>query len=175
MIVVDIETTSLDKNKCGLLSIGAVDYDSDKEFYVECYPTNDPDIDPVSLKHNGTKLEDIYNKAKSDKEAIIDFFIWTLDINEGNLLAGHNIGNFDAMILHRLWDGTFHADWPWGHRFVDLHTIAYDRFMISMGMDAILEKLGSAPEPKPHTAINGARLEKWAFKQLFNMNSIYHL
>lgn len=56
--------------------------------------------------------------------------------------------------------------WPFGHRSVDLHSVAFAKLGKSLSLDGILQAVGLQPEPKPHNALTGARLERDAFKLL---------
>lgn len=52
---------------------------------------------------------------------------------------------------------------------VDLHTLAFAIFGISLSHSGICKTLGLPVEPKPHHALYGARSEAAAFKALFAM------
>ena len=177
MVVLDIETSGLNPSKNHLLSIGAVDFDTGEEFYVECRvnPNEISNIDPVALKVNGFTIDELVGEKSKDKptqeEGYIQFYNWAK--NRDNLIAGQQVGSFDLAWLKVIHEnlnksGTFTEKWPFKHRAVDLHSICYYLFKESLSLDGILLKLGLEPEPKPHVAINGARLERDAFKRIFS-------
>lgn len=166
MIIVDVETTGLDPLKNSIVSIGAVDFEKGDEFYVECCAIPGREIDDAALAINGfTKEECLDISKKSAIEAYKEFFLWTTD-NRGVMLAGQQVGAFDAKFLQHMHELAGLGKWPFGHRTVDLHSVAYAKYKESLSLDGILAKVGLGPETKPHNALNGARLEYQAFKTL---------
>lgn len=166
MIIVDIETTGISPTKNSIVSIGAVDFEKGDEFYVECRAIQDREIDEYALNINGFTREQCLDKSKKSPEDAYKSFLWWATDNRDVMLAGQQIGSFDALFLQHMHERCGFAKWPFGHRTVDLHSVAYGKFKKSMGLDDILKELGLAPEPKPHNALNGARLERDAFKLL---------
>jgi DNA polymerase III epsilon subunit-like protein len=167
MIVFDIETTGLSPTKNAMVSFGAVDYDTGEEFYGECriIPTFQL-VEAEALAVNGFSLDSVNDVAKGfDFDLYASFLKWT----EGRetLLAGQQVGSFDIAFLRAIHDrcGWF-GKWPFGHRSVDLHSIAFAKFGKSLSLDGVLKAVGLEPEPKPHNALTGARLERDAFKRL---------
>ena len=61
-----------------------------------------------------------------------------------------------------------HLDWPFAHRSIDTHTLAYMHIVkrgltppskkhhSALNLDAILKYVGVPEEPKPHNAMTGA-------------------
>lgn len=168
MIIVDVETSGLSAARHSLLSIGAVDFETSKEFYTECRLEEGKEVQAEALAVNGFNPLDIVNPSKPTvEEAYKAFYQWVVDNQFVPLLAGQQVGSFDVTFLRAAHDRyTPAAHWIFGHRTVDLHSVAFGRFKESLSLDGILVKLGLAPEPKPHKAINGARLERDAFKKL---------
>lgn len=166
MIIVDIETTGIDPLKNSIVSIGAVDFETADEFYIECQAIPDREIDEYALKINGFTKEQCFDPRKpTAEEAYKKFLRWTSD-NRNVILGGQQIGSFDARFLIHMHERCNLGKFPFGHRSVDLHSVAYAKFGLSLSLDAILQKLGLAPEARPHNALNGARAEYAAFKQL---------
>lgn len=163
MIWVDVETTGLDRTNAAILSIGAIHYPSMSEFYIECCPTGFFEIDLEALTINGLKP----NKDNVTPKIAVDKFIdWAKHECDDILLAGHNIGNFDALFLHKAYDGTFNMNWIFGRRFIDLHTVGYTVTGNSLSLDGILSYLGFPKEPKPHNALVGAKAEMRCYFEL---------
>lgn len=175
MIIVDIETSGLDPKINGMLSLGAVDLETNQEFYVECFLGEGREINDRALEINGFTQEQIKDTNKlTDVEAIIAFCRWTERFQD-KMLGGHNIGHFDILFLEEIWSrvesGCFEGlkpKFPFSYRTVDLHSIAYSRFKQSLTHEEICIKLGLPPEPKPHNALEGARSEASAFRFLLN-------
>lgn len=171
MIVVDVETTGIDPKKSCIVSIGAVDYNSDAEFYQECHIYEDSEVHEKALEINGFSLEQLKDYRKNPPhETYYDFVQWALSIspvNEKILLAGHNIGHFDILFLENL--STFFPDkFPFSYRTIDSHTLGYYKFNESLSLDNLLLKLGLPEEPRPHNALTGAQVCKSAIKKILN-------
>lgn len=181
MIILDIETTGLDPVENGMVSLGAVDLKTGDEFYGECCVEEFIEISDKAMEVNGFTLDQIYDPSKpADFELYVKFLKWC----EGRdkLIGGQQVASFDLAFLKNIhgyveWyasksDLASYAlckgieKWPFGHRSVDLHSVAYARFGKSLSLDGILTELGLSPEPKPHNALTGARLEAQAFKLL---------
>lgn len=173
IIFVDIETTGIDRQKCGILSIGACTKKGQDYFYQDCIPNEGSLIDDKALKVNGKTREFIFNNplACTEKEAVSRFMDWCYRQFVNPILAGYNFNQFDALFLHKAYDGTFNMTWPLGRRFIDIHSIAYFSFGSSLSSDQLSTYLDIKPEERPHDALNGAiqarliynKLEKNAF------------
>lgn len=168
MIIIDAETSGLDPERNSLLSLGAVDFSTGDEFYKECRIYPDTVIDDVSLGINGFTREQCVDPKKGLPYTVyMDFLTWAK--GREPLLAGQQVASFDARFLQAI-----HARegiiplWPFGYRTVDLHSVAYARFGVSLNLDGILNALQLPSETKPHNALTGAKLEAQAFRLLFN-------
>jgi DNA polymerase III epsilon subunit-like protein len=166
MIILDIETTGLDPVKHSMVSLGAVDYDTGEEFYTENYLPFGKEVDDFALKVNGFTREQLNDTTKLRiYEAYAKFLEWAT--KRDCLIGGQQVGSFDLPFLKHLHSlGDWGVKWPFGHRSVDLHSVAFAKLGKSLSLDGILIELGLEPEPKPHNALVGARLERDAFKKL---------
>lgn len=177
MIIVDIETTGVDPLKNSIVSIGAVDFEKGDEFYIECCAIPDREIDEYALKINGFTKEQCLDTSKPSAEEAYKKFLWWTTDDRLVMLAGQQVGSFDAKFLQHMHERCGLGKWPFGHRTLDLHSVAYAKFGESLSLDGILQKLGLPPEPKPHNALTGARVEYAAFKKLLGAqespNQIY--
>lgn len=162
-IVLDIETGGLNPLINPILSIGAVDYTTGDEFYAECRANLDQQVDDAALAVNGFTREQAFDQSKqSQTDAVKAFLAWA-EGHPTKLLAGQQVGSFDILFVKHLC-----SKWPFAHRSVDLHSVAFARFGQSLSLDGILKACGLSAEPKPHNALTGARLERDAFKFLLN-------
>ena len=99
MIVLDIETGGLEPRQNPLLSIGAVDYQTGDEFYIECGAHPDLQCDDAPLAVNGFTSEQAFDPSKpSGREAYALFAEWAR--GRDNVLAGQQVGSFDIPFLH---------------------------------------------------------------------------
>jgi DNA polymerase-3 subunit epsilon len=181
MITLDVETGGLIATQHALLSIGAVDYTTGDEFYIECRAGSALELDDKALAVNGFTREQALDPAKPFRDvAYVRFLDWCK--GRDCLVGGQQVGAFDLNWLkqvHVYTESAAKAEnyvhyedikgitaWPFGHRSVDLHSVAYAKLGKSLSLDGILQALGLTPEPKPHNALTGARLERDAFKLL---------
>src|SRR3989338_7348989 len=107
--------------------------------------------------------------------AVEAFLTWMKTCREWTL-TGQN-PSFDRDFLqetaHR-----YHINWPFAHRTVDLHTIAYERFCrmgkkiprknnhSALNLDCILEYVGLPTRGHAHNALEDAKLEGEALSRL---------
>lgn len=177
MIVVDVETSGLSPSRNSILSIGSVDFEHpDNQFYIECQLEPGTVVDAKALSVNGFSETEINDPEKSTlAEALSQWLDWAMAIGD-RTLAGHN-PNFDYGMLqfacrkHQL-------GWPFGFRTVDLHALAFGRFLTQnlevpsyggssgISTDKVFELVGLPPEPKPHQGLVGAKMETEAFGRL---------
>lgn len=174
MIIIDIETTELDPYKHSMVSLGAVDYDTGDEFYGECRITGGRIIDPFALDVNGyTEAQCLDITKELPYEMYRRFLDWALIAKRDLLIGGQQVGAFDLLFLKDVHASLAAHDpkaplWPFGHRSVDLHSVAFAKLRKSLSLDGILQAVGLSSEPKPHNALTGARLERDAFKLLLS-------
>jgi len=174
MIIVDIETCGIDPRTNCMLSLGAVDYDTGRDFYGECSTYPDTLIDPVAMEICGFDIKDVQPGKKQLAHALYASFVrWARGSCADNVLAGHNVGHFDILFLEHYHMASIGlGKFPFSYRTVDLHSIAFAVFGKSMKHSDICLALGLPAEPKPHNALSGARSERDAFRELFAMQTI---
>jgi DNA polymerase III epsilon subunit-like protein len=171
-IVVDVETTGLDPRKCSLVSIGAKKRSNGDEFYGECRVWPGAEINESALKVNGFNYQDITGDEKIPEKTLIhQFFEW---VGPSAILIGMN-PYFDYSFLSAAALRAGIEKIPFNHRTLDMHTLAVS-YAVKIGAkvpekgfytDAIYKLLNMAPEPQPHNALTGARMEDKAFHKLF--------
>ena len=177
MIVVDIETSGLDKERCGIWQIGAVDLENpDKIFLDEGRIDDDDVIEPFALEITNKREEYLRdNTKKSQKDLINGFFKWIED-NDLRLCAFQNpqfdLGFlFSKAIKYRLKN-------PIHHRAIDLHSVAVlkylqvnDEILIhdkrsDMGLTNILKFCGMEDNRTAHNALEDAKLAGECFSRI---------
>ncbi len=177
MIVVDVETTGVEARLCSLLSVGAVEFENPKnQFYEECYAFPGAHIEKEALEISGFTKEQIADRNKKSDEEILKVFLEWMKTCQEWTLAGQN-PSFDRSFLeetaHR-----YHINFSIAHRTVDLHSIAYERFLkigkeiprknnhSALNLNAILESVGLPTRGKSHNALEDAKLEAEALSRL---------
>lgn len=138
MIIVDVEASGIDPQKCSLVSVGAIDFDTpERRFYEECRVWDGAHIEEEALKVNGFTREQITDaKKQTDRELLEKFLKWTETVGEWTI-AGQN-PSFDRDFLMQT-AYRYHINWPLAHRTIDLHSIAYFH-MIKRGVPVPTEK-----------------------------------
>ena len=185
MIVVDIETSGTDPYKHSILSIGAVDFSSpNRLFYQECRIEDGKQIDAEALGVNGFKETDLRNPEKKALKSVLDeFIVWMKPIKD-KTIAGHNV-NFDAEFLNIAFR-TYGISFSFGHRVVDTHSLVYSSMLsrsvyiplksdrTAVTSDYVFNYVGLPPEPKPHNALTGAKMEAEALSRLIYKRGLFN-
>lgn len=181
ILVVDLETTGTDARKNSIIQFGAVWISGAAgEIELDCRIWDGAEIVQKALERNGCSEARCRNPAlMTEAEALDQFFTWcfmfTGSDDQPFMLAGLN-PSFDRAFLMKAWIRAGHRseDFPIRHRTLDLHTLAVsyafacDCIVPSRGLytDEIYGVLDMPPEPKPHRAIVGARMEAQAMRRL---------
>ena len=180
VVVVDIETSGLDKTRCQIVNIGASDLLSDAEFYVECYPDTNVKytFEEKAAEINGTDPEefaerpyDTSGQYLGQKEAVDALERFCMDLCGGDekiLLAGQNISSFDAPILCRTQQGNMNLQWAFGYHFLEIGTLGWAATG-QMSAVKIADALQIDREDKLHTGIGGSRHEKIVLTKLLEI------
>lgn len=188
MIVVDIETSGLDFNKCGIWQIGAIDLDSMKEFLEEAGIDAKDSFQDGAGKVSGKSEKEMRNEGKqSQKEMLEHFLKWLEDKKIKNFICENP--QFDwAFVVTKAKKYGFTINFH--HRCFDLHSIASLRyfdinksFLIKenhsdMSLPNCLKFCGIEDtrrkiedneilkEGKPHNALEDCKLEAECFSRL---------
>lgn len=185
MIVVDIETSGGNFEKCGIWQIGAIELENSNNVFLEearlddsdevLNSTNLKDFKPV-LEVIGRNEEQLRDKNKqSQKQLLESFFIWCSKIKNRDLIC-HN-PQFDYGFL---WfkANKYGLKLPFYHRCFDLHSIAQQKyfqlkgeFLIKedtsdMGLGNILKFAGMKDNRKAHNGLEDAKLEAECFSRI---------
>jgi DNA polymerase III epsilon subunit-like protein len=181
MIVLDLETTGLDRNHSQIINLGAVHLESGDELYLECYPDRskglDNAFDDFTTNIHGVTRARWYDRSEygghylGQKQTVDIFIEFCLDQEPTPLLAGKNIGSFDCMIAHRSWDGTFSMKWPLGHRFLEIASLAYGIYGKMLSSHELADLAGEIREQEIHTGISGARHEAAILRKLLELSN----
>jgi len=183
-IVMDIETSGLDKVKCGIWQIGAIDLNNPEEYFLEeGRIDNENIVEPNALKINGKTEEELRNQNKqSQKQMFENFFEWIKKRPMINFLCQNpdfDVGFIEVKAKH------YELEIPFHYRSFDLHSITQTKyhdlngvFLIerghsSMSLPKILEFCGMNDERKAHNALEDCKLTGEAFSRIFYGKNLF--
>lgn len=171
MLVTDCEMTGLEPGVHSIVSIGAVDLSNPtRQLYEECRIFEGAKVEDEALAVNGFTQEQITDPSKqSEADAIHKFIDFAKDMPDATI-AGQNVFT-DLYFLQAAAKRAGHTAWPFAHRIIDIHTLAYEHMIkrgltpphnaekrhSALNLDASLQYCGIPEEPKPHNALTGAK------------------
>ena len=153
LIILDIETSSLDPSKGEILEIGAVRIATGEAFEVKIHPLRIKDADPEALAVNG------YNKKDWEEAFLLPHALQLLsefvDLAPAYLMA-YGV-SFDRSFLEKAYRDC-NLPYPFHYHHLDLMTLAWAHSKEGdpLSLSAVASRLGVAPEAKPHRALAGA-------------------
>ena len=188
MIVVDLEMTGMDYERCGIVEIGAIDTDSLEEFYGEARLAennqiiNEGNCDYTVQDVLGKTEAELREKTKqSEKQLLEKFFNWCKNAKVKNFICQHP--HSDIAFLEQ--KARIHKiKFPFlSYKAFDMHSMAQVRFFLlnkefslkskqgelqsAMGLPNILELVGMKDKRKiNHNALEDAKLTAEAFSRL---------
>ncbi len=182
-IILDIETSGIDKVGCGIWQIGAIDLNNTKEFFLQEGRIDDEDeiinlpapAKPV-LEIIGKTEEELRDKNKqSQKQLLEKFFKWVNRRLMKNFLCQNpqfDVAFLEIKAMKYGLNMTFH------YRSFDLHNIAQTRFCdlnkkflikedhSDMSLTNILKFCGMEDNRKAHNALEDCKLTGECFSRL---------
>ncbi len=180
MIVVDVETTGVVPGKNGIVAIGAVEFEKpSNQFYIECRISKDTAIDPFALEVNGFSQAQIRDlKKPTEAEAAQQFLDWAEPIKD-KTMGGHST-MFDIRMLRAACKAAnIYTSLLFGA--IDMHNIVYAHMKragqpiyinqyghFTAKADHVYKYVGMLPEPAPHNALTGAKMEAEAMSRLIH-------
>jgi DNA polymerase III epsilon subunit-like protein len=136
-------------------------------FYMECRIWEGAHIMDGALAVNGFTKEQITDSKKASEADLTHAFRTWSDSVEERTFAGQNV-SFDRDFLKEAAERAGHTDWPFAHRTLDTHTMAFMHMVqhglvppvrihrSALNLDAVLNYCGIPEEPSPHNALTGA-------------------
>lgn len=171
MLVTDCEMTGLEPTQHSIVSVGAVDLDNpSRQLYEECRMWDGAKVEDEALAVNGFTQEQIADPSKQSEGELVQKFIAFADGMQDTTIAGQNVFT-DLYFLQNAAKRAGHIAWPFAHRIIDIHTLAYEHMIkrgvtpphnpekrhSALNLDAALQYCGIPEEPKPHNALTGAK------------------
>ena len=184
-IVLDLETSGIDKVKCGVWQIGAYDLNTMEEFFDDARIDDEDKVEEGALKVTGKTEEELREPSKqSQKELLEKFFRWVENRKMKNLLCQNP--QFDVGFLE-IKAKKYGLEMPFHFRSFDLHSIAqtkyYDlhkEFLIrknedysGMNLTNILKFCGIEDNRKAHNALEDAKLTAECFSRLIYGKNLF--
>ncbi|MBA7522398.1 3'-5' exonuclease DinG [subsurface metagenome] len=185
MVVVDVETTGKNPTNHSIIEIGAVDFFNPINIFEgQCHIWKGAQIDKIALEWNGASVESVTDESKDSLGVLMSNFIQWLDNIEDKTFAGQNI-DFDIGFLD-FSSKKSGMDRKFGKRKIDQHSLVYTHMLkreltppLKNGLsdisgDFIIDYVGIQHEPRPHSAINGAKYEAEAISRLVFGKSLFN-
>lgn len=180
ILFLDLETSGLNPERCGILSIGGVWGDKDEFFYDECYLRDGLEIETKALEINRFTLESVRDQRKKSEERLLsDFFKWCANLAKGSkkiLICGNN-SYFDVSFL-KFASARYGMETEMKKLFyskpIDVASIFYYELMWKKNIEErrSLEKmaveLNLLPNGSFHNALTDATMAKEIFKRLLS-------
>ncbi|MBU2523001.1 MAG: 3'-5' exonuclease [Nanoarchaeota archaeon] len=183
MIFLDVETTGLDRKACSMASVGIYDNLTGKEFYEECGIFGGAKIEPKALEINGFTEEQLIDPDKKTLEEVLHDTLEFIKMSPNRTIAGANT-EFDREFIQRairkyeILDESgrpLHFGGGAGYDLLPIYMglceyrgleIPTKNERNSVSLDVILSAMGLGPEPRPHNALRGAKLEAEAHSRM---------
>lgn len=184
MIAVDVEGSGTEAHIHSVLSVGAVDLeDPSRTFYGECRAWDGAKIEEEALAVNGFSMAEATDTNKqSEAELVHAFIAWAMETKD-HTFAGQNV-SYDRDFLKYAAKRAGHTDWPFAHRTIDTHSLAWmhmvnrgltppiEKNRSALNLDAILVYCGIPEEPEPHNALTGAKSHAEVISRLLNTKKL---
>lgn len=163
--------TGLEPTLHSILSVGAVDLEHpERQLYEECRAWDGAKIEDEALAVNGFTREQAADQAKQTEGELVQKFIAFAGGMRDTTIAGQNVFT-DLYFLQAAAKRAGHTAWPFAHRIIDIHSLAYEHMIkrgltppfdelkrhSALNLDAALQYCGIPEEPKPHNALTGAK------------------
>lgn len=176
--MIDVETTGLDDQKHEIIEIGLVVFEAESPFKVidtfntKVKPEHPETGNPMAFAVNGYDEKE-WADAPDLHKALGDIE----EMCKGTILLAYNI-SFDWSFLQEAYKKTKQRI-PFDYHRLDLFTVAWMNIhheeMPSWKLKSVCEKLGIAPEPEIHRAINGAMAGYDVYRSIMDKQTLLPL
>ncbi len=171
MIAVDVEASGIGPDTHSIVSVGAIDMDNpSRQLYEECRVWEGAHINDEALQVIGMTEAQLKDPSKQSEAELVHKFAAWAEVSADRTLAGQNV-SFDRDILQAAAVRAKHTNWPFAHRTIDVHSLAWMHMVkrgltppidpehkrSALNLDAVLVYCGIPEEPTPHNALTGAK------------------
>ncbi len=171
MLVVDVEASGVDYAKHSIIAVGAVDFEHpERQLYEECHIWDGAHIEEDAIAVHGISREAQMDPDRQSEADVVHEFIAFAEPMADRTFAGQNV-SFDRDFLRAAAVRAGHTEWPFAHRTIDTHTLAWmhmvkrgltppvdpEKKHSALNLDAVLNYCGIPMEPVPHNALTGAK------------------
>ena len=177
MIVVDIECSGLDSEKCGIIEIGAVELENPENVFREEARIDDEDVvEEGALRVLGKTEVDLRDSSKQSQKQLLEHFLsWVSSVSIKTCICQNP--QFDLAFLGVKFN-KYSIKNILPHRAFDLHSFASlkyfeinKQFLLednksAMGLKYILELCGMEDKRNHHTALEDAKLTTECFSRV---------
>jgi len=147
MIVVDLEMSGMDYERCGIVEIGAIDTETKEEFFEEArlgegfMVINNDTAERTVLEVLGRTEEQLRTKDKQDEKNLLEhFFKWCQKTRVKNFICQHPHADI-AFLEQRARINKL--DFPFlSYKAFDMHTIGQMKFLFLNGEFSFKDKAG---------------------------------
>ena len=182
MIAVDVEASGIGPDTHSILSVGAIDLsDPTRQLYEECRAWEGAHLNEEAFAVNGFTKESATDPSKQSEADLVHKFAAFAEGSPDRTLAGQNV-SFDRDILQAAAVRAKHTAWPFAHRTIDVHSLAWMHMVkrgltppldpehkrSSLNLDAVLLYCGIPEEPTPHNALTGAKCHAEVISRLLS-------
>jgi DNA polymerase III epsilon subunit-like protein len=178
VFVIDLEFSGLEPEKHSIISLGAVDfYNPARTLYLECRLRPGAAFDEDAYLVHGLSKEYLEKQPLSEQQLVLQFLAWVSQ-SPSKVWMGQSLWK-DVEFFSKACE-RYSFDWPFGHRFVDLHSVCvahhfaagknppHKNGLTDLGLDKVAEYCGiPARNPRaPHNALSDAKLTADCFSRL---------
>ncbi|MDE2071732.1 MAG: hypothetical protein KGI70_03320 [Patescibacteria group bacterium] len=172
MLVLDAEMSGLEPTLHSVVSLGAIDFEHpERRLYEECRVWDGAKVEDEALAVNGYSLAQITDPTKQTEGELVRKLIAFAEGMADITFAGQNV-YVDLYFLQAAARRAGHTAWPFAHRIVDIHTLAWEHMVkrgltppvnvekrhSALNLQAACMYCGIPEEPKPHNALSGAKV-----------------
>jgi DNA polymerase III epsilon subunit-like protein len=182
MLIVDCEMSGLEPTLHSIVSVGAVDLEQpQRQLYEECHVWDGAKIEDEALEVNGFTREQVTDPSKQSEGDLVHKLIAFAEGMADTTFGGQNV-YMDSFFLQAAAKRAGHTAWPFAHRIIDTHTLAWmhmhkrgltppldaEKHHSALNLDAVMQYCGIPEEPKPHNALTGAKAHAEVISRLLN-------